>query len=551
MTAALIVRNGVVLAPPGASTERPADTAVAVGPDGRIAAVGADADVRALCGPRTEEVDAAGGLILPGFDDAHSHVLAGGAWASRLSLRDAETVDDVVAAIAAYAAAHAELDWVVGGGWNYRTFPGGFPDAALLDRAVPDRPAIMIPSDAHSMWVNSAALRRAGIDRHTPDPVNGSIQRDPVTGEPTGMLLERANQLVYRVVPERSAEDYRPELEAAIAALHAKGFTAAQDPRTDYAELAAWTAARDDGLALRTRLALMMEPEQTLAEWERTLDEHAARLAAFRDADWLDGGILKCFVDGVVETGTAAMLEPYGHDHEHGTGTAAFADEQLTEFVVAADRRGWQVQLHAIGDRAVRMALDAVAATAGRNGAWRSSLVRPVAGVAPRRRHRVEHLEVVAPSDVARFAELGVIASVQPLHATIDPDRVASWLDLLGPTRTAWAWPTAQLAAAGATVALGSDWPVVDFDPFATLAAAVAGSNPDGTNALTMRQALQAYTHGPAVAAYAEDRRGTVAAGFDADLAVLDRDLLAEGASALAGTRVTATIVGGRVVHRG
>lgn len=549
MTASLIVRNGTVLAPPDIPVDRPAGTAVAVGPDGRIVAVGTDADVRALRGPGTEEVDAGGGLILPGFDDAHSHVLAGGAWACRLSLRDAETVDEVVAAVAAYADEHPELEWVIGGGWNYRTFPGGYPTAALLDRAVPDRPAIMVPSDGHSMWVNSVALRRAGIDRTTPDPPNGAIRRDAVTGEATGVLLERANQLVYRVVPERSAADYAPELDAAVAALHAKGFTAAQDPRTEYAELPAWTSARDEGrLALRTRLALMMDPEQTLAEWERTLDEHATRLGGFRDADWLDGGILKCFVDGVVETGTAAMLEPYGHAHEHGTGTAAFTDEQLTEFVVAADRRGWQVQMHAIGDRAVRMALDAVAAAERRNGEWRSELVRPA--TRPGRRHRVEHLEVVAPSDVARFARLGVVASIQPLHASIDPERLTSWLELLGPERTAWAWPTAQLAATGATVALGSDWPVVDFDPFDTLAAAVAGSNPDGSNALTLRQALHGYTHGAAVAAYAEDRRGSVRVGYDADLAVLDRDLLAEGASALAGTRVTATVVGGRVVHR-
>jgi predicted amidohydrolase YtcJ len=403
------------------------------------------------------------------------------------------------------------------------------------------------------MWVNSVALRMAGIDRSTPDPPNGAIQRDPRTGEPTGILLERANALVYRIVPPRTRADYVLELQAAIDALHASGFTAAQDPRTEYDEIPAWVELRDAGrLTLRSRLALMMEPDQTLAEWRTVLDEHERRLRAFRDERWLDGGILKCFIDGVVETGTAAMLEPYGHADEHGTGKAAFEADQLCAFVAEADRRGWQVQMHAIGDRAVRMALDAVEHAAAVNGDWDARLVR-----APERRHRIEHLEVTAATDVARFADLGVVASVQPLHASCDPNRIAAWLDLLGAERTARAWPIAQLAAAGATIALGSDWPVVDFDPFATIAAAIERSNAVGagwsdrvgSNALTLEQALQAYTYGSAVAAYAERRRGSIRVGKDADLAVLDRDLLAEGPSAVAGTRVLATVVGGRIVH--
>ena len=556
MTASLIICNGVILPAPGEATGCPPATAVAVRA-GRICRVGSDADVLALRAPDTEVIDAVGGLVMPGFDDAHSHVLAGGTWMHRLSLREAVTVEQALTLIGDYAGRHPDLEWIIGGGWNYQMFPGGLPTAELLDRVMPDRPAAMVATDGHSLWVNSAALRLAGIDRNTPDPANGTIQRDPHSGEPTGALLERANALVHRVLPTRTVEDYLPELRAAIAALHASGFTAAQDPRTDYEEVPAWTALRDAGeLMLRSRLALMMQPDQTLAEWCETLDEHAALVAQFRDPLWLDGGIVKAFVDGVVETGTAAMLTPYGHEHGHGLGKAAFSPDQLNAFVAEADRRGWQLQMHAIGDRAVRMSLDAVAHAIDENGPWNRNLLRCQSFTD--RRHRIEHLEVTAPDDVPRFAQLGVIASAQPLHASIDPGRLAAWLELLGPERTSWAWPTAQIAAHGATIALGSDWPVVDFDPFRTLEAAVNGSNAvgepwasrAGSNALSLPQALSAYTHGAAVAAYAEDRRGSVQVAKDADLAVLDRDLLAEGNSAIRGTTVAATVVGGVVVHR-
>ncbi|WP_427889149.1 amidohydrolase [Kribbella sp. GL6] len=549
----LVVHNAVLLPPPGVEFG-PEVSALAVS-GGRIAAIGGD-ELMELVGPDAIVLDAGGGLLTPGLDDAHTHVLAGGAWMQRLQLSGATDLGELQRLIREYGA--GTEGWVVGGGWSYPMIPGGLPTKEQLDAVVPDRPAFMVNADGHTSWVNSAALRLAGIDRYTPDPPDGEIHRD-AAGEPTGALLERASRLIHRVMPERGTTDYESDLLSAMPALLAAGFTAVQDPRTYPYEVPGWTQVRDRGdLKLRSRLALMLEPGQSFADWYATLDDHEELLGGFRDADWIDGGILKCFVDGVVETGTAAMLEPYA---DGGTGRAAFEPDELTAFVVEADRRGWQVQAHAIGDRAVRMALDAFEAAAERNGPWSGRQIRP--GSARVRRHRLEHIEVTGPDDVRRIAQLGVIASIQPLHACHDPGRVESWVELLGAERTAWTWPMAQILGAGGTIALGSDWPVVGYDPIGTLTAALTTSNyvgpagpnavtaskqvgPAGSNALTVRQALTAYTYGSAVAAYAEDRRGTLAVGKDADLTLFDRDLLS---GEIAAAEVRATIVAGSICH--
>ncbi|GAA0977535.1 amidohydrolase [Acrocarpospora macrocephala] len=498
-----------------------APTAVVI-ENGKISALTSDVEAARLRHPRAEVIDAGGGLVLPGFDDAHIHVIPGGQWYGLLALKEAATVRELQDRVAKYAAAHPELPWIWGGGWRYATWGDAAPAKEALDAVLPDRPAMMVCTDGHSYWVNSAALRAAGIDRHTPDPPNGTIVRDPATGEPTGWLKERAGQLIYRVMPEPSHQDLKLALRRAVRALNASGFTAVQDARTDPGEVPVWREALAEGhLTLRSRIALPMAPEQSLDQWRATLDEHADLVAPLT-GDWLTSGIVKGFVDGVIESRTAAMLAPY--EGEESAGTPAFEPEQLTSFTVEAHRRGWQVQLHAIGDRAVRMALDAFAA-------------------AGRRRHRVEHVEVIDPADVGRFAALDVVASMQPMHAFSATDRAHGWHRVIGPGRAATNWPMSAIHAAGGAIALGSDWPVVDFDPFTTLHAAMSADH-----ALTLPQALTAYGHGSAYAAHAEHRRGSVAVGMDADLAVLDRDPLADGD--VRGTGVAATIVDGLVVHR-
>jgi predicted amidohydrolase YtcJ len=286
-----------------------------------------------------------------------------------------------------------------------------------------------------------------------------------------------------------------------------------------------------------------MTPDMTPEEWRRRLDEYEAVAFPMRGGLWLSAGILKAFADGVIESRTAAMLAPYEGDTS--TGAANWTLDLLDAFVREADDRGWQLEIHAIGDRGVRMTLDAFERAVSANG--------------PRaRRHRVEHIETIDSADIPRFGREDVIASMQPYHADPSPNQGSLWTGNIGPERASRAWPWASILRNGGTVAFGSDWPVVPFDPFIALNSAVNRQTIDGqppggwlpSERLTLPEALSAYTLGSARAAWADGRRGSIAPGLDADLVVLDRDLLAAGASAIIGTRIGLTVVGGRIVHR-
>lgn len=545
MSNELTIVNGRVLGADGADAVRVRD--------GRIAAVGRASEI----GARGEVVDARGGLVMPGFDDAHLHLRGGARSMSRAQLYPLQTVDAVLEAIRRHAAADRGSPWVLGRGWLYAPFPGGLPTRALLDGAVPDRPAWMDCYDGHTGWANSAALRLAGIDRTTPDPPNGMVVRD-ADGEPTGVLKEDAQLLVERHIPVPSEAEDRASVRAALAAMHAAGITAAQDAWVTPDDLGFWLRVRDDGeLDLRLRAALVMEPGQTLAAWRERLDGYADLAFGLRGGDRLDAGILKGFVDGVIEARTASMLAPYEDDTDRGL--PAWEPEELDAFVAEADRRGWQVELHAIGDRGVRLALDAFEHAASLNGPWTGD--PHGTGAAPgthRRRHRVEHIETIDPADIPRFAALGVVASMQPYHGDPSPNQIDVWAANIGPERASRAWAWQSIRDAGGTLAFGSDWPVVPFDPFIALNNAVnrqtAEGHPSGgwlpAERLPVEAALDAYTAGSAFAGFADHRRGRVAVGLDADLAVLDRDLLAAGPSAIIGTGVRLTVLGGRIVHR-
>jgi hypothetical protein len=545
MHASLSIVNGRVLGVPGASALRVER--------GRIAAVGG----RDVADGAGELVDARGGLVMPGFDDAHIHLRSGAREMTHAQLYPLRTLAAVLDRIREHAAAHPERPWVLGRGWLYAAFPGGLPVRAQLDAVVPDRPAFMGCYDGHSAWVNTPALRLAGIDRTSPDPPNGIIVRD-ADGEPTGALKEEAQVLVERHVPVPSDAEDRASVREALARLHAAGITAAQDASLDLDDLAFWGRLDAAGeLTLRFRGALIMEPGQTLAEWRERLDAYEIAAFPLRGGDWLSAGILKGFVDGVIEARTAAMLEPYEGDTS--TGLPMWAPESLDAFVAEADRRGWQVKLHAIGDRGVRMALDAFERAAVANGPWAG---RPAGVPGPtgpyRRRHRVEHIETIQPADIPRFASVGVVASLQPFHGDPSPNQTSVWAGNVGPGRASRAWACRSIHEGGGVLAFGSDWPVVPFDPLLALNAAVNRQTPDGepeggwypAERLPIEAALEAYTAGSAYAAFAEGRRGRVAEGLDADLVVLDRDLLAEGGSAIMGTGVRLTVLGGRVVHR-
>jgi hypothetical protein len=513
--------------------------------DGRIAWIGRDDEaLRDWRGPSTEVVDARGGLITAGFDDAHVHLVDGAIELDWVDLFHLPSVDAIGAAIARHAAAIPDAAWVLGKGWTYDPFAGGLPSRAGLDAVVPDRPAFMSCYDGHTAWANTAALHAAGIGPETRDPRNGIIVRDPESGEATGALKEDAVDLVTRVIPKPSTADTLAAMRRSIAAMHAAGITAIQDAWVEPDELPLWRTLRDDGsLRLRARLALPMRPEWTLQAWRVTLDEYDAFVGDLRGGQWLDAGILKAYADGVIEARTAALLDPYVDDESNGH--TEWEPGALDAFTAEADRRGWQLEIHAIGDRAIRMALDAFEGAAGANPARD-------------RRHRVEHIETVTRADIPRFGRLGVVASMQPYHADPSPNQTDVWAGNIGPERAGQAWSWASIRREGGVVALGSDWPVVPFDPFLALNAAVNRQTVEGHPAggwlpsekLSLPDALAAYGHGSAHAAFADERRGTLRVGADADLVVLDRDILAGGPSSIIGTTVALTVVGGQVVHR-
>ena len=510
--------------------------------DGRVVALAAD-------DRRHDVVDLAGGLLSPGFVDAHVHPIQGGLERLRCDLSEHSTREEYLDAIAAYAAANPDLAWILGGGWAMPAFPGGNPTAADLDTVVPDRPVFLPNRDHHGAWVNSRALAIAGVDRETPDPPDGRIERD-ADGHPSGTLHEGATALVSRHLPRTSGADYYAALMAGQAYLHSLGVTSWQD-----AIVGAYSGM-DDPASTYTKAAAngdLVSDVVGALWWERRLGvEQVADLVGRRDA--MTGGpfratTVKIMQDGVAENGTAALSEPYldrcGHPTDN-TGHSFVEPGALRRAVAALDAAGFQVHVHAIGDRGVREALDAFE------------------GTHAERRHHVAHLQVVHPDDVARFATLGVTANMQALWACLDQQMIDLTLPVLGEERSRWQYPFGDLHRAGAALCAGSDWPVSTPDPLAALHVAVtrtaygepgrSGSEPFlPEQALTLETAWAAYTSGSARTNGRDrlDGAGVLAPGAAADLVVLDRDPFAGPASEIGATRVVSTWVAGERVFDG
>jgi len=468
VAASLAIVNGQVWSRPGLS-------AVAV--DGqRITFVGAGS----LQADRV--IDAAGASILPAFNDAHVHFLMGSRSLSELDLHGVATQGEIERRIVEYARGHAG-QWLVGRGWFYSAFPGGMPTVGLLDNLVADRPAYIESFDAHTGWANSRALAIAGIPG-------------------AGVLKEAALLDVTRHIPARTKTEDLDALRAGMRLAASRGIGSVQEAGDGQNQLELWTALRDAGeLTLRVRLAYDLTPG---------LDLDAYNGLPRQGDAWIATGILKAFADGVVESHTAAMLEPYAGSNERGD--PIWGPDQLRDAVRDADTRGWQVQVHAIGDAAIRQALDAFE------------------GTTRGRRHRVEHIETPHPTDVARFAGLGVVASMQPQHS--DPKLTEVWRRHLGPARATRGWPWRELGRSGAHVAFGTDWPVVRLDPWASLQA---------TRDISRDDAIRAWTEGSAYAEHSESNKGAVREGMLADIAVVDLET----------GEVKATVVGGRPVYEG
>ncbi|MFB7512205.1 amidohydrolase [Streptomyces sp. NPDC056144] len=511
----------------------------------RIAAVGHD-EVRELIGPDTEVVDLTGKLLLPGFQDAHIHAVFGGAELSQCDLTETVDVAEYLARVRAYAEANPDREWITGGGWSMESFEGGLPTRQLLDSVVPDRPVLLTNRDHHGAWANTRALELAGITAATPDPADGRIERE-ADGFPSGMLQEGATALVSKLTPPSTAADRLAGLHRAQTLLHSLGITGWQDallgelhgqpdPSDAYV-----TAANDGTLTARVTGALWWDRERGT--------EQLAELVARREkltTGRFRATSIKIMQDGVAENFTAAMINPY----LDGCGCAttnsglSFVDpEALRGYVTELDALDFQVHFHALGDRAVREALDAVEAAVAANGRRGN-------------RHHLAHLQVVHPDDLARFAQLGAIANIQPLWAAHEPQMDELTIPFLGPERAAWQYPFASLVRAGATLAAGSDWPVSSPDPILGIHVAVNRQDPESPDApvfypeqrIDLPTALAAYTAGTAHVNGHEDA-GSLRAGNLADLVVLDRDILTAPPEEIAAARVERTYVGGKLVH--
>jgi predicted amidohydrolase YtcJ len=517
--------------------------------DGRIVAV-SPGDVDDLVGPSTEVVDLAGRMLIPGFQDAHVHPVWGGLDMLRCDLSELSTAAQYLDAIGGYVGAHPDDEWLLGGGWQMSAFPGGTPSASALDAVTGDRPAFFPNRDGHGAWVNSAALRRAGIDRDTPDPADGRIERDG-DGTPSGTLHEGAMALVNRLLPEEPLERLTEALLLGQRHLHSFGITAWQDAIVgSYGDAGdpgpAYLAAAADGtLTARVVGAIWWDRTKGLEQIPSILE----RRERYRGGRFAATSV-KVMQDGVAENFTASMLEPYGDGHGHFTDNSgiSFVDPAvLNEAVPLLDAAGFQVHFHAIGDRAVRECLDAVENAIARNGRRDN-------------RHHIAHIQVVHPEDIRRFRELGVAANMQSLWATYEPQMVELTLPFFGEQRSAWQYPFGDLLRSGALLAAGSDWSVSTPDPMAAIHTAVnrmaAPGQEEGEydpfypeQAIDLATSLTAYTAGSAWVNHLDDVTGTIEVGKYADLAVLDRDPFAGPADQIGATRTLQTFVQGERVY--
>jgi predicted amidohydrolase YtcJ len=528
---------------------RPWASGVAIRGD-RIVAVagrrdGPQDDLRDLIGPATERLELAGGVVVPGFQDAHVHPAFAGRNLLRVHLDDLDSRAAVLDRIGRYAREHPSEPWILGGGWAMRLFREGTPTAADLDAVVSDRPVFLMNRDVHTAWTNSRALEIGGIDRATPDPWDGRIERDPVSGQPTGALHEGAAYDFWEhVVPSTTPDEWRAAILAAQRHLHGVGITGWQDAWVRPDLLRAYRDLDDAGeLTARVVAALWWDRHLGVEQVDDFVEQRA-----WGEGGMVQAGTVKIMTDGVAETYTCAMLESYlGRDGKPtgNRGLAYLEGEPLKEAVTRLDAAGFQVHMHAIGDRAVRGSLDAVEAARRLNGAHDL-------------RHHIAHLQFVSSDDVPRFARLGVVANLQALWACHDAQVDELTLPQVGGERAARMYPFGDLWRSGASLAMGSDWGVSSPDPLLQMEVAVTRTDPDDRagdpllpeQALDLSTAMAAFTRGSAWVNHDEDA-GSIEPGKRADLAILDRNPFARDAGPVGETRVQMTIAAGRVVFDG
>jgi len=510
--------------------------------DGRITYIGNDAGAKDYIGPQTQVVDLKGRMVLPGMQDVHIHPISGGIEANGCDLNAATTVDGYIAIIKKYAEEHPEQPWIKGGGWSMAAFgPGALARKELIDAVVPDRPVILWSADGHTVWVNSRALEVAGITRDTPDPANGRIDRDPKTGEPSGSLQEGAGDLVADKAPPDTNATRDAGLRYAVRMLNAYGITGIQDASVYEEDLKTYHRLDAAGeLSLHVVASIWWEREPGLEQIEAI-----KKLRSDYTNGRVDASTVKIMQDGVLENYTGVVLEPYrlkGQQDVHGIPMVE--PELLKQAVTKLDAEGFQVHFHAIGDGAVRQALDAVEAARTANG--------ELGG-----RHHISHLQLVHPDDQPRFRRLNVIANFQPLWAYADDYVTELTLPFISEQAATYMYPIGSMERRGAIVAFGSDWSVSTANPFEQIETAVTrmGSLGDTDEPfmpeerIGLPEALAAFTINAAYTNRNEQDTGSLEVGKLANLAVLDRNLFDIPATEISDTRVLLTLFEGKPVH--
>jgi predicted amidohydrolase YtcJ len=504
----------------------------------RIVYVGSDSLPPGLIGPNTEVASLGGKMILPAFQDGHVHLIDSGTELGDCTLDDLTTPTAIADSLRNCSRAHPEWTWVRGGGWQLPVFPDANPSKKLLDQAVRDRPALIYAADGHSAWANSKALELAKITRDTPDPAHGRIERDPRTREPSGTLREDAVNLVTRIMPDRTDGELAEGLQRAQKLANQYGITTVFNPSTDEEELRTFVEADRKGtLSVRVIAAIHLDdplPDSLLPK----LRELRARYTTLRVRPFA----VKLFADGVIESRTAALLAPYRGLHGYA-GVPVYEPDRLKDLAVALDRDGWQIHVHAIGDRAIRMTLDAFAFARARNGAHDA-------------RHTITHLQLLDPDDVPRFRALGVVANFQAFWANGDEYLTKLAEPALGPTRSRWQYPIASVVRTGAVVSGGSDWSVSSLNPLDAIEVGITHEQPDLPNQrpwnpaerVSLATMIAMYTINAAFQNHLEHESGSIEVGKLADMIVLDRNLFEIPSTEIHTARVLRTYFAGNSV---
>jgi predicted amidohydrolase YtcJ len=527
----VIYFNATIYTGEGLAEDRPQIMqAMAIG-GGKVLAVGTTQEITRLAGPKTKMRDLASPAtkhcIFPGFNDAHTHLGGAGQTKLNVDLTGVQSLAEMVASVQKFAQAAPAGHWLTGGNWDHTLWTNKIlPTRQDLDKVTGDHPAFLDRIDGHIAIANTAALKAAGITGQTEAPEGGAIDLDG-NGEPTGILRESAKELVNRVIPPPTHEERRRGDELAIADALAHGVTSVQD-FSEWDDFFVFEEMENEG-RLNIRISEWLPFRMPLDELKRMRAHHD------QNDSMLHTGMLKGFMDGSLGSHTAALKAPYA-DEPGNSGLPQFTQDELNKLAVERAKAGFQLGFHAIGDRGTAMALDAFS---------RGEVLRTA-------RNRIEHAQVVDPVDIPRFKRLGVIASMQPNHLLTD----MNWAEeRLGPQRAAYSYAWKAFLDAGVPLAFGTDYPVEPITPFRGLYAAVTRTNEAGTksyypqNKLTRGQALYAYTQGSAYAEFAEQRKGKLAPGFDADFIVVDRDLFEVQAAEILQTKVLGTFVAGRVVY--